>query len=84
MNSNYSKIEIEEGKQVDFVILPIIWSEISELLPFQEVFETIDDKYANSFSCCTLLPEELEDKSIHYSFCKVSHVLKRWSEISLS
>ena len=82
LNTNFNRIEIEEGKQVNFAILPIVWSEISELLPFQEAFETIDDKYANSFSCCTLLPEKLEDKSIHYSFCKVSHVLKRRSEIS--
>lgn len=76
---NFHKIE-DQGTYVSFAILPIIWTEISELLRFKDAFNTIDGKYANVFSCCSILPQELDDKSIIYDFCTVRHILDRWSK----
>jgi hypothetical protein len=77
------KIKIDD-LEINFTILPIIWTEISDLLPFQEAFKVIDEKYANVFSCFSLLPLESIDKSLEYCFTTVSNIIEIWNKENAS
>jgi len=77
LNENLNKI-IVNGKEFNFAILPIIWTEINTLLPFKDAFNKINEKYANVFLCCSLLPQELDNEEFIYNFCSVSNILEMW------
>ena len=66
------------GEEVLFAILPIIWTEISDLLPFKKAFEKLDAKYANVFQCCSLHVQEIEDGNFVYNFSTVNNILESW------
>lgn len=73
----YHQILLPEGQR-PFTILPIIWTETVTLLPFIKAFSLIDEKYANVFSCCSVLPQQLEDGKVIFRFSKVSVILETW------
>jgi hypothetical protein len=66
------------GEKVPFAILPIIWTEIIDLLPFKKAFEKLDSKYANVFQCCSLHVQDIEDGSFVYTFSTVNNILESW------
>jgi len=78
LNKKLNKI-IVDGNEYNFAILPIIWTEINTLLPFKNAFNKINEKYANIFMCCSVLPQELDNEEFIFSFCSVSNILEMWN-----
>ncbi|GEO05539.1 hypothetical protein AAE02nite_32030 [Adhaeribacter aerolatus] len=80
LDENFHRIKLKDGKEVNFAILPLIWTEICDLIPFKSAFKKIDNKYANVFSCLSLLPQLFDDGTITYNICRVSDILDCWKE----
>lgn len=78
LNENLNKI-IVVGMEYNFAILPIIWTEINTLVLFKDAFIKTNEKYANVFQCCSLLPQKLDSEEFIYNFCSVSNILEMWN-----
>ena len=78
LKNHYNRLEMEDGTLPNFTILPIIWSEIEDLLPFRGAFDDLNSKYANVLPCVSLWPQELEDGSIEFCMADVSSIMDGW------
>jgi hypothetical protein len=65
-----------EGKEVTFVILPIIWAEIIDLLPNKIAFESLEINHIKALQCCSLRVQKMKDGSYIYTFCTVNNTLE--------
>lgn len=69
-----------KGAEVTFVVLPIIWAEISDLLPFKSAFDSLEKDRVNALQCCSLNVKEMKDGSFNYTFCTVNNILEDWKD----
>ena len=69
-----------KGVEVTFVVLPIIWAEISDLLPFKNAFESLEKNHFNALQCSSLNVQEMKDGSFSYRFCTVNNILEDWKD----
>ncbi len=77
LNEEGHRIILDDGFRVNFTILPIIWNEMETLLPYKNAFVMMNaKKYVNVLPCLALLPQLLEDRSIHLSLTSVSNILE--------
>lgn len=79
---HHNRIEMEDRSRPNFTILPILWNEVEPLLPYRKAFDGLNSKYANVLPCVSLLPQLLDNKSVHFSLTAVSNILDRWEQQS--
>ena len=76
---NGNKLTIN-GKEITFVILPIIWCEISVLLPYKLALASLEKNHINALQCCSLHCQEIENSRFIYTFCTVNNILEDWED----
>lgn len=74
---NGNKI-IVNNEQVTFVILPFIWIEHLDLLPYKSVFDHLDEYSDKTLQCCSVFPQKLDDGSYHYQISTINNILVEW------
>jgi hypothetical protein len=74
------RVILEDGSEINYSILPVIWNEIEMLVRFEKAFKLLDTKFINILPCLSLLPQKMEDNSIHLSVTSVSNIIERWRQ----